>query len=94
MDPFLLYMLAINAVAFLAFSIDFFPVAGGAVGMLFALFVFGRTGRGHRINKDNVAWWFLAIVCLFVWGFIVIARYGLVTLDTSISGKFWEPTWL
>ena len=107
LDPFLLYLIAINAVAFLAFVIDFricmrwpavddsaanslimdvFPIAGGALGMLFALFIITGTGRGHRMNKDNIAWWFLAIVCLIVWGLVASVRFGLVTLDVSIAG--------
>ena len=66
--------------------LDVFPIAGGAVGMLLALFVWGGLGRGHRMNKDNIAWWFLAIVCLIVWGLVVAAKFGLITLDTSIGG--------
>jgi uncharacterized membrane protein YsdA (DUF1294 family) len=107
LDPFLLYLIAINAVAFLAFVIDFhicmrwpavddsaanslimdvFPIAGGALGMLFALFIITGTGRGHRMNKDNISWWFLAIVCLIVWGLVATVRFGLVTLDVSTAG--------
>ena len=66
--------------------LDVFPIAGGAVGMLLALFVWGGLGRGHRMNKDNIAWWFLAIVCLIVWGLVVAAKFGLITLDASIGG--------
>lgn len=36
--------------------LDIFPIAGGAVGMLFALFLLGGPGRGRRMNKDNIAW--------------------------------------
>lgn len=107
MDSFLLYLIIMNVVTFLAFTVDFFlcmvnpdldnsaanslildvfPIAGGAVGMLLALFVWGGLGRGHRMNKDNIAWWFLAIVCLVVWGLVVAAKFGLITLDTSIGG--------
>lgn len=38
------------------------------------------------MNKNNVAWWFLAIVCLIVCGLVAAVRFGLVTLDTSIAG--------
>ena len=38
------------------------------------------------MNKDNVAWWFLAIVCLIVCGLIAAVHFGLVTLDMSIAG--------
>jgi len=106
-DPFLIYLIVVNVVTFLAFAVDFFlcmrfpalddstvnalildifPVAGGAVGMLIALFVFGGRGCGHRMNKDNIAWWFLAITCLIVWGLVVAVRYGLVTLDAGVAG--------
>lgn len=106
LDPFLIYLLAINALAFVAFVVDFllcmwkpeldetaanslvmdvFPIAGGALGMLVALFVLGGLGRGHRMNKDNIAWWFLAIVCLIVWGLIAATRFGLVRLETNAS---------
>ena len=63
-----------------------FPVAGGAVGMLLALLISTCSGRGRRMNKHNVAWWFLAIVCLIVWGLVVITRVGLVSVDTSVDG--------
>ncbi|MBQ9002924.1 MAG: DUF1294 domain-containing protein [Eggerthellaceae bacterium] len=65
---------------------DVFPIAGGAVGMLLAMFILTGLARGHRMNKDNIAWWFLAIVCLIVWGFVVAARFGFVQLDASIGG--------
>jgi uncharacterized membrane protein YsdA (DUF1294 family) len=64
---------------------DVCPIAGGALGMLLALFVITGTGRGHRMNKDNIAWWFLAIVCLIEWGLVASVRFGLVTLDVSIA---------
>lgn len=68
--------------------LDIFPVAGGAVGMLLALFLLGGLGRGHRMNKDNIAWWFLAFVCLIVWGLIVAVIFGLVSPDISINSLF------
>ncbi|MBR3314973.1 MAG: DUF1294 domain-containing protein [Atopobiaceae bacterium] len=109
MDQFLLYLIAINAVTFVAFVLDFllcmwkpgledapanalvmdvFPIAGGALGMLLALFVLTGLGRGRRMNKDNVAWWFLAIVCLIAWGLIASVRLGLVGMSVSIDGLF------
>ncbi|WP_165044239.1 DUF1294 domain-containing protein [Adlercreutzia sp. ZJ138] len=65
-----------------------FPIAGGAVGALIALFIFTGLISRHRMNKDNIAWWFLSIVCLVVWGLFVAVRYGLVTLDAGIGGIF------
>lgn len=38
------------------------------------------------MNKNNVAWWFLAIVCLIVCGLVAAVHFGLVTLDMSIAG--------
>lgn len=65
--------------------LDVFPLAGGAVGMLLALFFLGGLGRGHRMNKDNVAWWFLALACLVAWGLVCLARFGIVPLDASLG---------
>lgn len=106
MDPFLLYLIAINVAAFLAFAIDFwlcmrnpsledkaanalildaFPVAGGAVGTLLALYLLtGKIGR-HRMNKYNIAWWFLAIFCLVVWALFSAVRLGFVRMDVSVG---------
>ena len=77
---------ALNDMAANSLILDVFPVAGGAVGVLLALFLLGGLGRGHRMNKDNIAWWFLAIVCLIVWGLVSIAKFGLIAPDASING--------
>lgn len=66
--------------------LDIFPIAGGAAGMLLALFLLGGLGRGHRMNKDNIAWWFLAIVCLVVWGLVAAAKFGLLSPSMGIDG--------
>ncbi len=107
MDPFLLYLIAVNAVTFLAFALDFFlctrfprledcaanalvldvfPLAGGALGMLVALFVFTGQLPGRRMNKGNIAWWFLAIACLIVWSLVTCVVLGLVRLDAGGEG--------
>ena len=107
MDPFLLYLIAINVATFVVFAIDYllclkfpaldnmaanslildiFPIAGGAAGMLLALFLLGGLGRGHRMNKGNIAWWFLAIVCLIVWGLVAAAKFGLISPSMGIDG--------
>ena len=114
MDPFLLYLLAINVAALAAYAVDYllcqrfpalddapanslildvFPIAGGAAGTLLALFFLAGRGREHRINKDNIAWWFLAIICLVVWGLVVAVRYGAVSLDAALAGILtgWNP---
>ena len=54
--------------------------------MLLALFLLGGLGRGHRMNKDNIAWWFLAIVCLIVWGLVAAAKFGLLSPSMGIDG--------
>ena len=109
LDTFVLYLIVVNVVAFVAFVVDYllcrwrpelddtaanslvmdvFPLAGGVLGMLIALSVLTGLGRGHRMNKQNVAWWFLAIVCLVVWGLVAAARFGLVTLNASFGVHF------
>ena len=69
--------------------LDIFPIAGGAAGMLLALFLLGGLGRGHRMNKDNIAWWFLAIVCLIVWGLVAAAKFGLLSPSMDIDVLLW-----
>ena len=58
-----------------------FAVAGGAVGMLAALFLFNR---GH-ITKESIAWWFVAILCLILWGVIVLTVCGVLKLDIRLD---------
>jgi len=114
MDPFLLYLVAINVVAFLAFVVDFllsmwkpeiddtaanslvmdvFPIVGGAAGMLLALFLLPKLMGRHRMNKDNIAWWFLAIPCLVIWTVIAITVFGVARPDVSPEGVVlgWKP---
>ncbi len=73
--------------------LDLFPLAGGAIGMLLALFVLGGRGRGHRMNKDNIAWWFLAIICLVVWGFVAAVVLRFAPLNVGFDGLLtgWVP---
>ena len=68
--------------------LDVFPIAGGAVGMLLALFVFSGFIHKHRMNKNNIAWWFLAVICLVVWGLVFAVKMGFVSLDASPGGVF------
>ena len=111
MSPFVTYLLAANAVAFLAYTIDYFlcgffpklddtkanaivmdlfPVAGGAVGTLLALFVWSGRLSEHRINKGNVAWWFLAFACLIVWSAITAVVTGLVHVSLGELLASWN----
>lgn len=75
-----------------AIAMCLFPIAGGAVGTLLALFVCCGRLPGHRINKDNVAWWFLAFACLIVWGAITIAATGLMPVSLNGLLASWNLT--
>lgn len=69
-----------------------FPVvlsaAGGAVGMIVALFIFTGLLSKHRINKYNVAWWFEAIIFLIIWVVVVAVKLGFISLDASFGVIF------
>lgn len=69
-----------------------FPIAGGATGALLALFVWCGRLPGHRINKDNVAWWFLAFACLIVWSAITAVVTGLVQVSPEELLASWNLT--
>ncbi|MGN0262724.1 MAG: DUF1294 domain-containing protein [Eggerthellaceae bacterium] len=110
MDPFVVYLIAANVVAFIAYTVDFFlcrafpklddtransiamclfPIAGGPVGALLALFLWAGTLGRSRMNKKNVAWWFLSIVCLIAWSIVVAVDLGLVDLgESGIAGDW------
>lgn len=104
--PFVLYLIAVNLVAFAAFALDYlitakaghedtglldgramclFAVAGGAIGMLAALFTFTGSGGGRSVNKYNIAWWFSAIICLIVWAVIVLTWTGVLRPDLALE---------
>ena len=95
MDCFLIYLIVVNVLTFLFFTIDFlyhwhtgndglihpnvlnlFGVAGGGLGMLAAFLVWDR-----KVVKDNVAWRFISIICVAVWGMIVAVVYGFIDID-------------
>lgn len=61
-----------------------FPIAGGSIGALVALFIWTGTLGGHRMNKGNVAWWFVSIVCFIAWCAVAAVYLGLV--DLGIAG--------
>lgn len=110
MDLFIIYLIAANAVAFIAYTVDFFlcrafpklddtransivmclfPIAGGPGGALLALFLWAGTLGQSRMNKKNVAWWFLSIVCLIAWSVVVAVDLGLVDLgESGIAGDW------
>lgn len=97
MDPYLTYLLVVNALAFLLLTIDFqvcvrtgrdelidhrllsaFAPIGGGAGMLAAFLVWDR-----RVNKDNVAWRFMAVIGIIAWTLITLCVYGVVRLDAA-----------
>ncbi len=73
-----------------AIVMDLFPVAGGAAGTLLALFIWSGRLPGHRINKGNVAWWFLAFACLIVWGAIAVVVTGLMHVSLEELLASWN----
>ena len=75
-----------------AIAMCLFPIAGGAVGTLLALFVWNGRLPGHRINKGNVAWWFLAFACLIVWSAITAVVTGLVHVSPEELLASWNLT--
>lgn len=84
---------ALDETAANSLILDLFPLAGGAIGMLLALFALGGRGRVHRMNKDNIAWWFLAIICLIVWGFVAAVVLGLAPSNANLGSLLtgWNP---
>ena len=97
MDPFLIYLIAVNVVAFIVFTIDFFlfmksgrelvnhavmclfAVLGGGVGMLASFLIWDR-----KVVKSNAAWRFAALMGIVVWTMVVLAVYGVITIDLSV----------
>ena len=63
-----------------------FAVVGGAWGMLLALAIYTR---GH-MNKDNIAWWFCAILFSIIWLVAVLCWSGVVpfSLAGALSSNF------
>lgn len=96
MDPYPIYLLAVNAVAFLVFTIDLllYKFAGRelvdhCVLSLFAV-VGGGVGmllafllRDRHVVKDNVAWRFIAVLGIIVWELVTLCAYGVVRLDVE-----------
>lgn len=96
MDPYLIYLLSVNAVAFLAFTIDFllYKFAGRELVDHRVLSLFAVAGGGvgmllafllwdRHVVKDNVAWRFIAVLGIIVWAFLTLCVYGVVRLDVE-----------
>lgn len=96
MDPHLMYLLAVNAVAFLALIIDFllYKFADRELVDHRVLILFAVAGGGvgmllafllwdRHVVKDNVAWRFIAVLGVIVWAFVTLCVYGAVRLDVE-----------
>lgn len=59
-------------------ALSLFAVAGGGVGMLLAFLLWDR-----HVVKDNVAWRFIAVMGIIVWGLVTLCAYGVVRLDVE-----------
>ncbi|CAK7017807.1 MAG: hypothetical protein PEGG_00726 [Paraeggerthella hongkongensis] len=111
MSSLALYLVAVNIVSFIAFTVDYllccripnleesranailmdlFPIAGGAIGSLLALFVWSGRIHKHRINKSNIAWWFLCFLCLVIWAVVVLLVTGSVEVDPNAVLGSWN----
>lgn len=96
MDPYLMYLLTVNAVAFLAFTIDFliYKFAGRELVDHRVLSLFAVVGGGmgmllafllwdRRVVKDNVARRFIAVLGVIVWTLVTLCIYGVVRFDVK-----------
>jgi uncharacterized membrane protein YsdA (DUF1294 family) len=106
MDAFAIYLLAINAVTFLLFTIDYViavrnrdPDTGLMDGRLLSLFAVAGGAIGmlaalllwaRKIAKYNIAWWFTAFVCLIVWSMVCAAKWGLVDIGAGTLLGGWN----
>lgn len=96
MGPYLMYLLAVNAIAFLAFIIDFllYKFADRELVDHRVLSLFAVAGGGvgmlpafllwdRHVIKDNVAWRFIAVLGVIVWALVTLCVYGVVRLDVK-----------
>ena len=96
MGPYLIYLLTVNVVAFLAFTIDFllykFADRELVDHRLLSLFAVAGGGVGmllafllwdRHVVKDNVAWRLIAVLGIIVWALVTLCVYGVVRLDVE-----------
>lgn len=97
MTPYSTYLLVVNALAFLLFTIDFHVCMRTGREELIdhrILSAFALLGGGvgmlgaflvwdRRVNKNNVAWRLMAIVGIVAWTLVTLCVYGVVRLDLS-----------
>ena len=97
MDPYSIYLLVVNALAFLLFTADFWAYMRTEREELIdhrVLSVFALIGGGvgmlvaflvwdRRVNKNNVAWRLMAIIGIVAWVLVTLCVYGIVRLDLA-----------
>lgn len=96
MDSFLIYLLAVNAVAFLSFTIDFllykFADRERVDHRVLSLFAVAGGDVGmllafllwdRHVVKDNVAWRFIAVLGIIVWALVTLCVYRVVRIDVG-----------
>lgn len=94
LDAFQTYLVIVNIVAFLTFTIDFLVyIRTGEetfnhVGLCIFALIGGPAGMllafliwDRQIRKDNVAWRFIALCMLVVWALIIANVYGWHRFD-------------
>lgn len=96
MDPFLIYLIAVNVVAFVVFTIDYFLFmkSGRELVNHVAMSLFAVFGGGvgmlasfliwdRRVVKANAAWRFAALMGIVVWTMVVLAVYGVININLA-----------
>ena len=96
MDPFLIYLMAVNVVAFVVFTIDYFLFmkSGRELVNHVAMSLFAVFGGGvgmlasfliwdRRVVKANAAWRFAALMGIVVWTMVVLAVYGVININLA-----------
>ena len=97
MDPYLIYLLVVNALAFLLLTIDYHVCMRTGREELIdhrILSVFALIGGGigmlvaflvwdRRVNKNNVAWRLMAVIGIVAWALVTLCVYGVIKLDVA-----------
>lgn len=97
MDPYLIYLLVVNALAFLLLTIDYHVCMRTGREELIdhrILSVFALIGGGvgmlvaflvwdRRVNKNNVAWRLMAVIGIVVWALVTLCVYGVIKLNVA-----------
>ena len=96
MDPFLIYLMAVNVVAFVVFTIEYFLFmkSGRELVNHVAMCLFAVLGGGvgmlvsfliwdRKVVKANAAWRFAALMGIVVWTMVVLAVYGVININLA-----------